>query len=350
MSDRMQEHLDIINGAEKDPGKVRGAAVEIKKGFNTLAQTKHRDDLRNLRSSVERRLQEKGLAQGTRDALADLSKTLEEHAIEEPLMPKDLGKQTADKMPVDAVKMPVEKAVDGMNEAVQRTYEEGKRLWNNKEHPVLGKTAVIVGAAAAAYVIYKGVAWLFEKASDAVGWAWDHKWTILTLGAVGYGAYKLGQNNAEAKQIQAAEKDAKKKAEHMKKNPDGSKSLEDLPQNTPLVGAGPISMEIAPNRRQTFQVIQENNETLLVMNGGKYRFMLGTMNLSKLVSSIAVKNSKEIRITGSLYGVSKSEDTNVDQLKSVLLTVKNEQKEVTLQQASGKQFKISIENVNEKKS
>jgi hypothetical protein len=153
MSDRMQEHLDIINGAEKDPGKVRGAAVEIKKGFNTLAQTKHRDDLRNLRSSVERRLQEKGLAQGTRDALADLSKTLEEHAIEEPLMPKDLGKQTADKMPVDAVKMPVEKTVDGMNEAVQRTYEEGKRLWNNKEHPVLGKTAVIVGAAAAAYVI-----------------------------------------------------------------------------------------------------------------------------------------------------------------------------------------------------
>lgn len=201
MSDHLKQHLDTFHQGEKDEEKLRESAVILQQDIEKLKTLRHRDDLRTLRASVEKMLKERTLEDTTRQALDGLNKTLEEHAIEAPLMPVDLGKQAADKMPADMLKSPVEHTVDGFNETVQTAYERGKQVWNQSGW---GKAAIIGGGLLAGYAILKwlgGKAWgaaeaAGEKAAEGGSWLWNHKWQILTLGLVGGGAYWLRSRNS----------------------------------------------------------------------------------------------------------------------------------------------------------
>lgn len=211
MSDHFKQHLDAFHQGEKDEEKLRESAVILQQDIEKLKTVRHRDDLRTLRASVEKMLKESTLEDATRQALDGLNKTLEEHAIEAPLMPVDLGKNAADTMPVDMLKSPVEHTVNGFNETVQTAYERGKQVWNQSGW---GKAAIIGGGLLAGYAILKwlgGKAWgaaeaAGEKAVEGGSWLWNHKWTILTLGLAGGGAYWWWNNKAEAGTSKGAEK------------------------------------------------------------------------------------------------------------------------------------------------
>lgn len=203
MSDHLKQHLDTFHQGEKDQQKLRESAVILQQDIEKLKTVRHRDDLRTLRASVEKMLKESMLEDATRQALDGLNKTLEEHAIEAPLMPVDLGKKAADKMPADMLKSPVEHAVNGFNETVQTAYERGKQVWNQSGW---GKAAIIGGGLLAGYAILKwlgGKLWGAaeagaNKVADGGSWLWNHKWKILTLGLAGGGAYWWWNNKAEA--------------------------------------------------------------------------------------------------------------------------------------------------------
>lgn len=374
MHDTMSEHLKTLNGNEKDPNKIRDAAKAMKENLPKLKESVHRDELRELRTSVEKHLKEQS-QEDTKTALTELRDELAKNAIDEPILPKDAGKKAAEVMP-DMLKPATEKTVDGANEALQRTYEEGKHLAKKVEGSEVyqegkkrvegfleeakekgtftavkdrmqdmwenggagGKILVGTGLVAAGYLTYKALSWLWEKLEEGSVLAWG-----AVAGALGYGGYKLYQNREEAKKKEVEEAEAKKKAEAAPKQSDGSLPLDKLPPKTVLVGPnavqGRFSVETGPNKRTAFGVVQEKNredklETRLVIDGKKYSVMSipkapgeQPKNLSAMINKVTMVNDKEMVIN---VFPDVDIDATTDQIPKLVTDI-NESKKVELQ-------------------
>ncbi len=239
----MSEHLKTLTGNETDPNKIRDAAKAVKEHVPQM-KLKNRDELRTLRSSVKKHLKEQK-QQDTKEALTDLETTLEEHKIEEPLLPTDSGKKAAEVMP-DILKPATETTVDAGNEALQRGYEEGKAIVKKVEKTEVyqegkkrvegfleeakekgtipavrdrmkdmwenggtgGKILVGTGLLAAGYLTYKAVSWLWDKLANGSKLAWG----AIVAGLATYGGYKYYKHKEAQAKTEADEKDKADKA------------------------------------------------------------------------------------------------------------------------------------------